>query len=379
MNDQESFIYAEQVRLIYGHTITAVIGGPVAALLFVWVFWPVTDHHTLLLWFACIVVFSLIRIFPYLGYKQRKHDKKIRQWGNVYILMSFLQGSLWGAAMLIFIPTHEPIYNVVAAMWIVGVSSATGSAYSAYPRAMLSFFIPLVIPGTLHLFLIGGRLNTALGMAICVNSIVILRSMFPISKSIVKSIKLNFILEKQIEQRKNIEEKLREVSIKDELTGLYNRRYFNEVLQNELKRAQRNSNPISLILIDIDYFKSFNDTYGHVEGDKCLQRLGQSLNDSVKRPGDLVARYGGEELAIVLPNTESDNAYHISETIRQDIQALNIPHTGSDIDGLNAITISAGVTTIIPQPDTTPADIIQKADDALYKAKNQGRNQTVVN
>lgn len=379
MNEKEKLVHAEQVRIIYSQTLTAVIGNPVTAAIFIWIFWSVSDHTILLIWFSCIFVLSIVRLPPYLIYQRHEHVENIQQWDNLFLSMTFLQGSLWGVAMLIFIPVGEPIYNVIVAMWLVGLSSATVSAYPAYIKAVLAFFIPAVIPGTLHIFIIGDPLNIALGFAICVSSIIGIRATLQINKSILEAIKLNFILENEIKERKKAEEKLREVSIKDELTGLFNRRHFNEVLQNELKRAHRNSTPLSLILIDIDYFKSFNDTYGHVEGDNCLQRIGQSLNDSVKRPGDLVARYGGEELAVILSYTESDDAYNIAEAIRQDIQSLNIPHTGSEIDGLNVVTISAGVTTMVPRTDTTPEDIIQKADKALYKAKHQGRNQTVVN
>ena len=378
MNTQEEYIHAEQVRLLYNQTLTAVIGNPMGAAIFCWIFWNVINHKIIIIWCSCMILYSMIRLFPFINYKRHEERKTSQQWGNIYLFMTFIQGSLWGIATLIFIPTEDPIYNVIVSMWIVGVSAAAIGAYSAYIRAMLTFFLPVVVPGTLHLFLLNGQLNIALGLGICAYAFIVLRTIIPVNKAIINSIQLNFVLDKQIKQRKNIEDKLREVSIRDELTGLFNRRYFNEVLQNELKRAHRNSTPLSLILIDIDYFKSFNDTYGHLEGDTCLQLIGNTLNQSVKRPGDIVARYGGEELVIILPDTKSDNAFKMAEQIRKDIQALNIPHTGSDIDELNVITISAGVTTVIPKTDLKPEDIIQKADNALYKAKHQGRNQTVL-
>ena len=183
---------------------------------------------------------------------------------------------------------------------------------------------------------------------------------------------------RDITERKRMEEALLEISQKDGLTGLYNRRHFDETLEAELKRASRgrSPSPLSLILIDIDYFKPFNDTYGHQEGDDCLVQVGAALKKVVRRPGDLVARYGGEEMVIVLPNMDSKGAEQVAEQMRKRVKALRIPHEGSRCD--EHVTISLGVATMYPEISSSAAAIIKKADEALYEAKEGGRNRVVI-
>ncbi len=166
--------------------------------------------------------------------------------------------------------------------------------------------------------------------------------------------------------------KLTTLSMKDELTGLANRRCFDEFLILEWKQMQREKRPISLILCDVDFFKIYNDTYGHPAGDECLRKLAQAMSAQVRRPADLVARYGGEEFAVVLSGVDSEGAHHVAETIRLAVEKLEIPDGSSYNDQF--VTISAGHSTRVPQPDVSFDELIQSADTALYKAKRTGRN-----
>ncbi len=158
----------------------------------------------------------------------------------------------------------------------------------------------------------------------------------------------------------------------DGLTQLFNRRWFDQTLESEWLRLARERLPLSLILCDIDYFKVYNDTYGHPAGDACLQKVASIIKATVKRPADLAARYGGEEFAVILPNTDNHGAVHIAEEIRTQVKALNLPHAGSNTTG--CITISLGVATLIPKPPLSTANLIGLADQALYQAKEAGRN-----
>ena len=161
------------------------------------------------------------------------------------------------------------------------------------------------------------------------------------------------------------------------MTKIANRRQFDDCLEKEWQRLKRNRSPLSLIMGDIDYFKSFNDTYGHQEGDRCLYAVAQAINCIVKRPSDIPARYGGEEFAILLPDTEADGALIIAERIREKVWGLMIPHAHSDIN--DYVTLSLGVTTTIPDNELMPDALVLAADKALYEAKEQGRNRTIVN
>jgi diguanylate cyclase (GGDEF)-like protein/PAS domain S-box-containing protein len=166
---------------------------------------------------------------------------------------------------------------------------------------------------------------------------------------------------------------LQQLSSIDGLTSIANRRYFDENLEREWRRAIRKKTELSLIMIDIDYFKSFNDTYGHLSGDECIKTVAQVLNSSVNRPGDLAARFGGEEFIVLLPDTEPEGAMKVARTIRATVEALQVVHEGSTIN--NYVTVSLGVATTSPEPEQTPKELVFAADRALYQAKENGRNR----
>jgi len=185
---------------------------------------------------------------------------------------------------------------------------------------------------------------------------------------------------RDITDRKQLEEKLKEtrekwkqLSTVDGLTGISNRRSFNQAIEREWARCAWNSSPLSLILLDIDSFKAYNDTYGHLCGDECLKQIAQAIKETVYRPMDGVFRYGGEEFAVLLSETSKSEARKIAEEIRVNIENLNIPHARSTIG--KYVTVSAGVATMIPTNDKKIQDIITQSDQALYLSKNNGRNQ----
>ena len=174
-----------------------------------------------------------------------------------------------------------------------------------------------------------------------------------------------------------LRKEISELSITDELTKLYNRRHFNSVLDSELKKSLRHKHNFTLMILDVDYFKQYNDTYGHFEGDNALINVANSLKETLNRPDDYIFRLGGEEFSIITSNIDTIGVEQLAQKIKKSIEKLNIKHEKSDIS--NSLTISIGVKTINPKKDSLCHEEIYKcADKALYEAKQKGRNRVIV-
>lgn len=178
------------------------------------------------------------------------------------------------------------------------------------------------------------------------------------------------------EQLLVLQKQLEQISYTDGLTGVPNRRMFDTVLEKEWASAQRRNTPLSLVLLDIDYFKQYNDRYGHLQGDECLKRVGQVLDAAGKRARDLFARFGGEEFVLVMPETDSDAALLVAERLRNLILQDKVLHEDSPVDQI--LTISLGVSTIVPSHEDCSANFLETVDRQLYRAKHEGRNRVAV-
>ncbi len=182
-------------------------------------------------------------------------------------------------------------------------------------------------------------------------------------------------IEQQAIELRNANEKLQRLAMIDGLTQVSNRRLFDEKLEQEWRRLARSESPLSVILCDVDFFKKYNDTYGHLAGDACLKEVAKAIQLSAKRPADVVARYGGEEFAVILPDTGAAGALRVAENILQQVSSLKIPHRTSGV--ADHVTVSIGVATTIPNSQMQPSQLVQKADESLYRAKQSGRNRVV--
>lgn len=168
-------------------------------------------------------------------------------------------------------------------------------------------------------------------------------------------------------------QRLESLSVTDGLTGIANRRYFDDFLKAEWLRAKREGGNIGLIMVDIDHFKAFNDHYGHLEGDHCLQKVAATLKEQVQRPRDLVARFGGEEFAVVLPSIHFDGMKVVADRIRSSLTEAAMPHEASDTSDI--LTVSMGLAWAEPSSSDSMDALIEAADEALYAAKAGGRNR----
>ena len=178
------------------------------------------------------------------------------------------------------------------------------------------------------------------------------------------------------EQTKQDNHELKALALQDSLTGLANRRQFDRYFEAEWQRLAREHQPLTLILCDIDYFKRYNDYYGHPSGDICLAQVGDVLTKCIRRPADLVARYGGEEFAVILPNTDTGGGHSVAEAIREGLAKAAIPHCTSSVS--DAVTLTMGIATVVPDHHLNAQALLQAADLALYHAKQQGRDRIYV-
>ncbi len=187
---------------------------------------------------------------------------------------------------------------------------------------------------------------------------------------------LEFLVRERTQQLEEANEELKNLATIDKLTGLSNRRKFDEYYSLEWRRSVREAKALTIIMIDVDYFKLFNDTYGHQAGDKCLKKIAKLLRRTSNRAGDIVARYGGEEFVVVLSEANKQVAYTVSSAIKKMVKKLKIQHSKSPIN--KYVTVSIGCASIVPSKSIKPADLLKAADDALYTSKEEGRNRVTV-
>ena len=193
---------------------------------------------------------------------------------------------------------------------------------------------------------------------------------------VIIHLKLRFLTKTVVEQAAALQKAnqyLQLLANLDGLTQIPNRRQLDEYLNQEWRRLSRENLPLSLIMCDIDYFKHYNDYYGHLAGDNCLKEVAQAIDRAVKRPADLVARYGGEEFAVIMPNTNAEGAIRVAELIQLEIKQLKIPHAQSQVSAY--ITLTLGISSQVPTQESQPKFLIDAADQALYAAKKQGRDR----
>lgn len=194
---------------------------------------------------------------------------------------------------------------------------------------------------------------------------------YPIDRLRDRNRELQTLVEERTAALEEAKNKLEALSNTDGLTGIANRRAFDGMLAQEWKRGQRAGTPLALIMLDVDYFKNFNDRYGHPAGDRCLQALAGALAKAGRRAGELAVRYGGEEFVMLLPNTGGHDALETARHIQQEVWSLALPHAETPT---GIVTVSLGVASLVPSAQLNPEDLVQQADSALYSAKLSGRN-----
>ena len=289
-----------------------------------------------------------------------------------YAMTVCLSGVAWGVGGLL-IKDASPIAMVVMITVIQAMIMGSVLMLGAFMPAFLAFAIPAILPMIVVLALSGSIAESVL--AICSSIFLVL--MMGIAKRFNRSQRntwqLTFEKEDILKSLTDAHDHLALQAKSDGLTNLANRRRFDEVLTIEFARLHRSGAPLTLILLDIDHFKSLNDTYGHVVGDQCLKKVADVFKRHINRAAELAARYGGEEFAAILPETDYQGAILLAEKIRTEVVEMNIPHRASNT--AEYLTVSIGVATIDCSKINSPVDAVAMADLLLYRAKSEGRNR----
>jgi diguanylate cyclase (GGDEF)-like protein len=392
MPDEE--LFAAQLELLMQHgRVASMVSNGIGALAVIAVLWHHFPVASLLYWGSGVLVLLLLRsLHMSSALAERSYLSRPRRLFWRLVLGSAATGAIWACTYIFVsatIPATLQYLLLLVIVMIAAISLAVMVVVREYFLAFLfSSLFPIAWWSLLHLWdqphnLVIGLLLLGVSALLVVASNGIhetFRSMLTLNwQQQAMSRELGQItasLRDRNRQLRDARQKLTELANVDELTGLGNRRLANRVLREELNRARRSGTSLAVILLDVDYFKTYNDSYGHPAGDAVLRRLGDLMRRAAARAGEVVARYGGEEFIVIVPNTSQPEAQRTAERLRRLVEDESIPHRASGIS--DRVTISLGLVTVQPADDTDPEELIDRADAALYCAKRDGRNRVAV-
>lgn len=362
-----------QITFLSRHGSTWFWGNIFAASLFILLRWTEQDNNLLLLlvWYGSIFAMNVTRWLYGQNFLPSQHysPEELQAFGQRYLIYSTLISALWGVSGFILF-SSEPITQAVHVLLLAGAIVAAIPVLALSSFALYVQIGAVLLPIILNLLLLGAYVQQTLALATVLLGVLLAMA----SRSITSL--LNDLHKAQIQ--------VQEQAHTDPVTQISNRRYFDSTFKTEWRRAARESKPLSLLMIDVDHFKRYNDRHGHQAGDQCLQIIAQCIKAVARRASDVVARHGGEEFVILLPDTTPEDAALLAERVRKSVEAQRVPHSDGAIPRI--VTVSIGVSSCTPNapyephnvPETMviyPAMLLNAADRALYRAKRNGRNQ----
>lgn len=396
-------ILAEQLRISHRQLPAAIRVGLALGLAISWFFYPLISKGILFSWLACLIVISALRVISLQHIASDKfHDSEAYQYATRYLVTAFLLGSTW-ASLAFLLPYIETEQRILIFVLLVSIAGGSLTTTAAHVMSFYAYAYPIMIAYAAHSFLLDGHIWTMLGVLTVVYALYMTIAAWKLYGSLQQNITLRYDWQKtadalertreelnqELEQRKTAEKKLttvmnelekavshlEQLAAIDELTGIPNRRSFDAAIAREWNRARREQTSIALLMIDVDYFKNFNDRYLHQQGDEALKQVAQALRQFAQRPGDTVARYGGEEFAMILVNPSEEHVSQTAAELRQHIEGLQIINEGSEVS--QYLTVSIGYSMSSSPSNDDYSVLITAADSALYGAKQAGRNQVI--
>lgn len=357
---EETTARGEHLRVIVTQDVYVFLGNFAASSILVVGAWNRIPDEWLLIWLAVFAVFNVLRLavsrrFP----EGRLEAAEVGAWDRRVVASVLFSGCIWGFAGGFFFLPGEPDHNFFLALLIVGMAAAAATSLSYHRIAYPVFFLPAITPITLSLVLEKDTAETAVGLVMPFYFML----MYLLSRHIYQAGHDSILA--QIRNQ--------HLAYYDALTGLANRRAFEEVLEKEWLRALRYQHRLSLVIADIDNFKHYNDTFGHAVGDEVLHAVAQMIEGRIRRGIDLAARIGGEEFGLILPETDIAGAHTLSEQILRECQQIK-SESGRHTE---VITLSLGISVCLPNEDASVETLFEHADAALRKAKQRGKNRVI--
>jgi len=372
-------------------TMSVHLVGVVATVILFWQYLPLP---VTLLWAAGFSIVLLLRSLQMSNaLVERTYQSRPRRVYWQLLIGTAVTGMIW-SAVYIYVASRVPITMQYMFLLVIVMITAFSMGYSVFIREYFIVYIfaslwPMAWWSLVHYW--DQSYNLLIGLLLLAFCAVLVSVSDRVYQSFRNMISLNWERETMAQelgdlttslrdrnrQLRDARRQLTDLANIDELTGLGNRRLVNNVLREEINRARRGNSSLAVILLDVDYFKDYNDNYGHPAGDLVLKRLADLMESATARAGEVVGRYGGEEFILVLPGASIQSALRTAERLKELVVAAGIPHEKSDIGGI--ITVSQGVVSVIPDADLAPADLIKRADKALYQSKHSGRNTITVN
>ncbi|AQA20052.1 hypothetical protein BST95_19210 [Halioglobus japonicus] len=390
---REELFSAQLEMLMQNGQMATVVANLVGLVATMGIFWPFVEFTSIMLWGAAFLILLLVRSLS-MSNALVNHSYRTNPRGLFWrlILGSAATGLVWSSAY-IFAATRVPITMQYTFLLLIVMITAISVGFSVIVREyFISFLLTALWPiawwSLVHYW--HEPYNLLIGLVLLAFTAVLIVICDRVHRTFRNMLALNWeretmarelgdmagSLRDRNRQLRDARRQLTDLANIDELTGLGNRRMVNTALKAEINRARRTAMPLSVILLDVDYFKAYNDTYGHPAGDEVLQRLADIMQNATSRAGEVVGRYGGEEFILVLPGSSPSSAMRIAERLKEFIAEAAIPHGESQVAG--HITVSQGVATVQADADVTPEDLIKLADTALYKAKASGRDAIVL-
>ncbi|TFY91323.1 GGDEF domain-containing protein [Pseudomonas kairouanensis] len=365
--DQDCFI-EEQVRTdrlhqLFRQSFAAIFGSYLGAVMLCWLCWERFDHEVILIWLGTLAASTLLRLKMFMEWFRCPHAERTpERWERRYWVTLMVSAGIWGFGALAVMPTDDRLSQALVMLFTVGMSVSAVSCYSAYRYMTLGSMSLVLLPCTLWLLFQPSSMQVGVAIAVLVFSTFVVSASRKLSDALEKT----FRLTRQMERAHNISTRAAQT---DELTGLMNRRAFFEHAQVLYAQCRHDQQPLCALMMDMDHFKDINDTYGHQAGDQVLRQIGGVISASF-RQADVYGRLGGEEFAVLLPNTSLETARDIAEQL---VKAIS----GMAAEPVHGLTASLGVAYTHAQ-DQDLHGLMNTADKALYRAKAQGRNQVAV-